>query len=190
MTRKLPAGMHVRSTEQWARCATFSDVSISPLRAAHAQQGPQEWALQLQVWLQAWLPPGQQVWLHAWRVWHEVWQQVWQGAPAPVARVKYNFPVAETSAKPHTPRAPFANTISVSDALSLYSSTPLGRPLSTDISDDTSESVAVCEAWDASPDPDPEEPVQSRSLSNELARDGEGGLEGGSDDPESKESAV
>ena len=43
--------------------------------------GPQEWALQLQVGLQAWLPPGQQVWLHSWvRVWHQVWQfldQTW-----------------------------------------------------------------------------------------------------------------
>ena len=31
-------------------------------RAAHAQRGPQEWALQLQAGLQAWLPPGQRVW--------------------------------------------------------------------------------------------------------------------------------
>ena len=30
MTTKLPTGMHVRSTEQQAWCATFSDVSISP----------------------------------------------------------------------------------------------------------------------------------------------------------------
>uniref|UniRef100_A0A7S4CVK0 Uncharacterized protein n=1 Tax=Eutreptiella gymnastica TaxID=73025 RepID=A0A7S4CVK0_9EUGL len=41
-------------------------------------------------------------------------------------------------AKSHTPRAAFAYTISVSDAPSLSCSTPLGRPLSTDISDDTS----------------------------------------------------
>jgi hypothetical protein len=78
----------------------------------------------------------------------------------------------------------------VSDALSLSSSTPLGRPLSTDVSDDTSESVAVCEAWDDNPDPDPEVSVPSLSLSNKLARDGEGGLEGGLDDSESEESAV
>ena len=76
----------------------------------------------------------------------------------------------------------------MSDALSLSSSTPLGRPLSTDVNDDTSESVAVCEAWDDNPDPDPEIPVPSLSPSNELAQDGGGGLEGGSDDSESEES--
>eukprot|EP00670_Eutreptiella_braarudii_P025382 CAMPEP_0174377604 /NCGR_PEP_ID=MMETSP0811_2-20130205/121551_1 /TAXON_ID=73025 ORGANISM="Eutreptiella gymnastica-like, Strain CCMP1594" /NCGR_SAMPLE_ID=MMETSP0811_2 /ASSEMBLY_ACC=CAM_ASM_000667 /LENGTH=126 /DNA_ID=CAMNT_0015529657 /DNA_START=841 /DNA_END=1218 /DNA_ORIENTATION=- len=62
-----------------------------------------------------------------------------------------------------------------SDAMSLSSSTPLERPLSTDVSNDTSESVSVCEEWDDNPDPDPEVPVPSLSL----ARDGEGGLEGG-----------
>jgi hypothetical protein len=30
MTRKLPAGIHVGSTEQQAGCATFSDASVSP----------------------------------------------------------------------------------------------------------------------------------------------------------------
>ena len=89
------------------------------------------------------------------------------------SRVKCHFLFAKTFAKPHTPGAFFAHTISVSDALSLSSSTPLGRPLSTDVSDDTSESVAVCEAWDDNlhpdPDPDPEVPVPSLSPSDELA---------------------
>ena len=41
--------------------------------------------------------------------------------------------------------------------------------MSTDVNEDTSESVAVCEAWDDSPDPEPEVPVPSLSLSHELA---------------------
>ena len=34
------------------------------LKSCTCPKGPQEWTLQLQVWLHAWLPAGQQVWLH------------------------------------------------------------------------------------------------------------------------------
>ena len=61
------------------------------------------------------------------------------------SRRKYNFPLAKTFASPHTPRALFAHTISVSNALSLSCSTPLGRPLSTDVNKETSESVPSCD---------------------------------------------
>ena len=57
------------------------------------------------------------------------------------SRATYNLPLAKTFASPHTPRALFAHTISVSDAPSLSCSTPLGRPLSTDVNDETAESV-------------------------------------------------
>ena len=110
-------------------------------------------------------------------------------------RVKYNFPLVKTFASPHTPHTLFAHTISVSDELSRSSSTPLGRPLSTDVTDETSESsasceasvasceasvasceasvasceasVASCEASDVDPYPDPEVPVPTRSPSDE-----------------------
>ena len=45
--------------------------------------------------------------------------------------MKYNFPLSTTFANPHTPRALFAHTISVSDAVS--SSTLPGKPLSTEV---------------------------------------------------------
>ena len=51
--------MHVKSTEQQAQCATFSDARFH-LKELHMMN--RERAVQLQVWL------------HAWRVWHEVWQ--------------------------------------------------------------------------------------------------------------------
>ena len=96
-------------------------------------------------------------------------------------RAKYKFPLVKTFASPHTPHTLFAHTISVSDELSRSSSTPLGRPLSTDVSDETSESVASCEASvasceasvasceasDVDPYPDPEVPVPTRSPSDE-----------------------
>ena len=77
--------------------------------------------------------------------WEQAWQPAWQGNPTPVAgfsgsgmsRVKYNFLLAKTFANPNTPCALFANTISVSDPLS--TSTFLGKPLSTEINNDTSE---------------------------------------------------
>ena len=63
---------------------------VFPRVTAHAQQGPLEWALQLQAWLQVWLPPGQQVWLHSWlRVVGSIGSRLGsgfgQGAPTPVA---------------------------------------------------------------------------------------------------------
>ena len=64
------------------------------------------------------------------------------------SHAKYNFPSTKSFASLHTPRALVAHTISVSDALSLSCSTPLGRPLSIDVNDETSASMASCEASD------------------------------------------
>ena len=76
-------------------------------------------------------PPGQHVWLHLARGLAALGAGLaggLAGGSSPCGkqfasgtlRVKYNFPLPKTFASPHTPRALFAHTISVSDALSHF----------------------------------------------------------------------
>ena len=76
-------------------------------------------------------------------------QPLWQAVCLKNITFEIHFPVGENICRsPYTmcTLCPHNHTMSVSDALSLTFSTPLGKPASTDVNDDTSESVPSCEA--------------------------------------------
>ena len=111
-------------------------------------------------------------WQHAWRVWHEVWQlwgrhgsrfgrglqPLWHAVCLRNIAGNIQFSVGKNICQtPYTTSTLCPYNLSVGRTVTVFLNTIWGS-LSTDVSDDTSESVAVCEAWDDSPDPDPEVP--------------------------------